>query len=89
MDTNDQKTITPFRAYSLTETAKLIGMHPAALRRKLQKDNRHADPFVQKANPQKIGKEWRFMGENILNAMGSVSLNNSNTNVSFKEETNK
>ncbi len=68
------KIISPYRAYSLVETADLIGMHPVALRRKLQEDNRTQDPFIQKANPQKIGKEWRFMGENILRALGSASF---------------
>lgn len=70
---SDDKTIAPFRAYTVEETAELINLHPAALRRKLQESNRESDPFIQRANPQKIGKEWRFMGENILYALGSVS----------------
>ena len=79
------KAIVPFQAYNLTDTADLIGMHPAALRRKLQEENRIDDPFIQRANPQKIGKEWRFMGENLLRALGSVSFqdftNNANPNL--------
>ena len=66
------KQITPNQAYSVTETAGLIGMHPMSLRRKLSQQN---DPFITKAQPVKIGKEWRFMGENILRALGSVSYN--------------
>ena len=77
---DDKKMISPFRAYSLAETAELIGMHSAALRRKLQEKNRTGDPFIQKTNPQKIGKEWRFMGENILRALGSVSFEEKMTN---------
>jgi hypothetical protein len=73
---DNPKTITPFRAYTVDETAKLIGLHPVVLRRKLQKNNQLQDPFIQKANPQKVGREWRFMGENILNALGSISFQN-------------
>lgn len=64
------KPITPFTAYSVDETAERIGMHPMSLRRKLAVKN---DPFIEKAQPVKIGKEWRFMGENILKALGSVT----------------
>lgn len=67
------KTINPWQAYSVGETAELIGMNPVSIRRKLQESNRDSDPFIQRANPQKIGKEWRFMGENLLRALGSVS----------------
>lgn len=71
------KVIEPQRAYSLEETADLLSMHPAALRRKLSAKNRTKDEFIIKSNPQKIGKEWRFMGENLLKALGSHSYKSS------------
>lgn len=71
------KPITPFQAYTVDETADLIGMHPMSLRRKLAVKD---DPFIEKAQPVKIGKEWRFMGENILKALGSVTYTGEQTN---------
>lgn len=68
-----KKPITPYQVYSVAETANLIGMHPMSLRRKLAENNRVVDPFISRAQPVKIGKEWRFLGENILGAMGSVT----------------
>ncbi len=77
------KVITPFRAYTVDETANLIGLHPVVLRRKLQKNNQQQDSFIQKTNPQKIGREWRFMGENILKALGSISFQDYQTDTNI------
>lgn len=71
------KPIAPFTAYTLDETAERIGMHPMSLRRKLAVKD---DPFIEKAQPVKIGKEWRFMGENILKALGSATYIGEQTN---------
>ena len=71
---SDKKVVQPYSIYNVDETAELIGMNPVVLRRKLQEVNRSNEPFIVKSNPQKIGKEWRFLGENILYALGSVTI---------------
>ena len=73
------KTINPLSAYTIEETAELVGIHPVTLRKKLSDkyQTKHGvDPFIQKAQPTKIFGDWRFMGANIHQAMGTVSYSN-------------
>lgn len=67
--TNDSQEITPFKAYNLRDTAKLLGYHPQTLHELLASNNQ----VVMNMNPVKVGKEWRFLGENILGALGSAT----------------
>lgn len=74
-----KKPIVPFQAYTVDEAAEVIGIHPMSLRRKLSA--KIPDPFIEKTKPVKIGKEWRFMGDNLLNALGSVNYSEVNNPV--------
>lgn len=68
--TDKNQAITPFRVYNLKDTATILGYHPQTLHELLASNNQ----TVMAMNPTKIGKEWRFLGENILSALGSVSF---------------
>ncbi len=69
----DLTKISPTKAYTVTETAELIGIHQDTLRRKISKKDE--DPFIQVAQPVNTGKEWIFNGSRILDALGTPSLN--------------
>ena len=67
-ESNDTKQILPFRAYTLRETANLLSISPGSLRNMISEK----DEFVQTVGPHKVGKDWRFMGDKILNALGTA-----------------
>lgn len=74
--TMPNKTINPLSAYTIEETAALVGIHPVTLRKKLSDKyqvKHGVDPFIQKAQPKKIFGDWRFMGANIHQAMGTAT----------------
>lgn len=68
MMNKDDKEIVPLRAYTLEEAAKLLDLNPGSIRNMISEK----DPFIAEVNPQKVGKEWRFMGKNLLRALGTV-----------------
>jgi len=68
------KQVEPYRIYSLEETSELLDLHPSTLRSKIS----GKDPLIQSMKPNKIGREWRFLGENILTSLGSVTYQSPN-----------
>lgn len=69
----------PNKHYSATQAAPYLGISERTLFRKLadkDDDGRFKDQFLNKVNPQLgMGGEWRFVGANILSALGSVTYN--------------
>lgn len=74
----DLTKINPNKAYSVKETADLIGMNPASLRRKIGRQEN--DAFIANTKPADIGGAWIFNGQNLLNALGTPPYNNQDTN---------
>lgn len=67
----DLTKISPTKAYTVAETAELIGIHQDTLRRKISKKN--DDPFIYVTKPVNTGKGWIFNGSRILDALGTPS----------------
>ncbi len=56
--------IKPNASYSVGEVANLLDLHPETVRNK-----------ATAMNAKKIGKAWRFLGENVLRYLGSATYN--------------
>lgn len=63
--------IKPFASYTTEEVAKLLDVNPQAIR-----ENKEA------LGAKKIGKGYRFLGENLLTFMGSPTISQMQPNYS-------
>lgn len=61
--------IKPFKAYSTSQVSQLLGIHPIKARN-----------LATEMKAKRVGKEYLFLGENILQYLGSATFSGNEKN---------